>query len=63
MFDGLEDDNTKAYYNYLVDLAVIFGADQSQAQREIEEAVQFEMELAEVINIQKFIFFENKNSI
>lgn len=45
---GLEDKIVSAYYNYMVDIARLFGADADRAKRELLESLQFEMELANV---------------
>lgn len=38
----------KAYYEYMVDVAVIYGANRSQAEQELRESLEFEMDLANV---------------
>lgn len=48
MSKGLEDKIVKAYYEYMVDIAVIYGADRSRAERELMESLEFEMKLANV---------------
>jgi membrane metallo-endopeptidase-like protein 1 len=45
---GVDDKVVKAYYNYMVDLAVIFGAERSVAETELMESLKFEMQLANV---------------
>ncbi|XP_055324267.1 neprilysin-2-like [Sitodiplosis mosellana] len=45
---GLEDKIVKAYYEYMVDIAVIYGADRNRAERELMESLQFEMKLANI---------------
>lgn len=45
---GFEDKIVKAYYEYMVDMAVIYGADRKRAERELKESVEFEMKLANV---------------
>lgn len=45
---GLEDKIVKAYYEYMVDIAVIYGADRNRAERELMESLEFEMKLANV---------------
>ena len=37
-----------AYYKYLVDIAVILGANRDRAVKEIHESIEFEMQLANV---------------
>lgn len=48
MSKGFEDKIVKAYYEYMVDIAVIYGADRSRAERELMESLEFEMKLANV---------------
>lgn len=45
---GIEDTNVKAYYDFMVDAAVIFGANKSQAEHELLDSLKFEIELAKV---------------
>lgn len=45
---GLDDKIVSAYYNYMVDIAVLFGADRDRAVRELRESLEFEMKLANV---------------
>lgn len=52
---GIEDKAVKAYYNFMVDNAVIFGANRTRAEEEMKDALEFEMKLANVI-FQKQIF-------
>lgn len=40
----------QAYYNFKVDIAVIFGADRSRAENEMKNVLEFEVALANVIN-------------
>lgn len=48
LIGGLNDSLTKAYYDYMVDMAVIFGAEQSRAETELRESLNFEISLANV---------------
>ncbi|KAJ8918489.1 hypothetical protein NQ315_008186 [Exocentrus adspersus] len=45
---GLDDKIVRAYYNYMVDIAVLFGADKDRAVRELRESLEFEMKLANI---------------
>jgi len=45
---GLEDKLVKAYYDYMVDIAVIFGAERSRAAKELKESLNFEIKLANI---------------
>jgi len=46
--DGLSNKFVKAYYEYMVDTAVSFGADKSQAERELLDSLNFEIALANI---------------
>lgn len=48
MITGLNEDILSAYKRYMIDTAVIFGANRKQAEQELNETAQFEMELAAV---------------
>ncbi|XP_017775451.1 PREDICTED: endothelin-converting enzyme 1 isoform X2 [Nicrophorus vespilloides] len=48
LIKGMEDKLVQAYYEYMVDIAVIFGADRSRAQQELKESLEFEMKLANI---------------
>lgn len=45
---GLEDKIVKAYFEYMVDMAVIFGAERQRALRELRDSLDFEIALANV---------------
>lgn len=45
---GLEDKIVKAYFEYMVDVAVIYGADRPRALRELRDSLDFEIKLANV---------------
>lgn len=49
LIDGIEDHIVKGYYDYMVDVAVIFGANKSEAEDELLKSLNFEIELAQVI--------------
>lgn len=38
----------KAYYDYMIDIAVEFGAERDRATRELRESLDFEIKLANV---------------
>ena len=44
--NGLEDHDVSSYYNYMVSVAVLLGADKETATRELKESLLFEIELA-----------------
>lgn len=45
---GINDSVVTAYYDYMVDMAVIFGADRETAKDEMMDALEFEISLANV---------------
>lgn len=45
---GFEDELVQSYYSYMVDIAVLIGADRLSAEVELKKAVAFEIELAKV---------------
>lgn len=45
---GLNDDVVKAYFNYMVEVAVIFGAERKFAEYELEVMIRFRGELAKI---------------
>ena len=45
---GLQHREVAAYLSYMVDIAIMLGADRQQAEVEMLEVVQFEMELANI---------------
>ena len=49
LIKGMDDTIVQAYYSYMVDMAVLFGADKSNAEREMRESLNFEFALANVI--------------
>ena len=59
LVQGLEHDNVKAYLQALVDIAVTFGANRKDAEQELRESVNFEVELARVSG-KNFIQFSCK---
>ncbi|XP_046742992.1 neprilysin-2 isoform X2 [Diprion similis] len=45
---GPEDKIVKAYFEYMVDIAVILGADEDRARRELSDSLEFEIKLANI---------------
>ncbi|XP_044018489.1 neprilysin-2-like isoform X2 [Aphidius gifuensis] len=45
---GFDDKIVKAYYNYMIDIAEILGADKELAKQELRESLEFEMKLANI---------------
>lgn len=48
MVKGLSDRIVKAYYDYMVDVAVILGANKETAAQELRQSLDFEIKLANV---------------
>ncbi|KAG5671202.1 hypothetical protein PVAND_001411 [Polypedilum vanderplanki] len=48
LLKGLNDSVVEAYLNYMIDVAVMFGADKKRAEKEMKEALEFEIELAKI---------------
>lgn len=46
--NGLNDKIVNAYYNYMIDIAVMFGAELKQAESELKEVLLFEMKIANI---------------
>lgn len=53
LIKGMKDKLVKAYYDYMVDIAVLFGADRERASKELMESLEFEIQLGNV----SFIFY------
>ena len=45
---GIEDDDVQAYYQYMVKIAILLGAEPEQARKELREALEFEILLSNV---------------
>ena len=52
MVEGLSNELVKAYFSYMVDIAVILGAKQNQAEKELSEVLKFVIEMAKVSNLR-----------
>lgn len=48
LIKGFDDKLVRAYYDYMVDIAVLFGAEKPRAIREMKQIIEFEMQLANV---------------
>lgn len=48
LMSGLKDAATAAYFKQMVNAAILLGANETTVEREIFEALQFEMTLAKV---------------
>lgn len=51
---GIDDEVVQAYYAYMVDMAVIFGAKKEIAKKELLDSLKFEITLANVCEIIQF---------
>lgn len=49
--EGITDPIVQAYYKYMLDVAVVLGANRTRAESELRPALEFEIELAKVQNI------------
>ncbi|XP_046670651.1 neprilysin-2 isoform X2 [Homalodisca vitripennis] len=45
---GMEEKLVAALYSYMVDIAVLFGADRTRATKELKESLEFEIKLANI---------------
>jgi predicted metalloendopeptidase len=52
---GVEDEDVQIYEQFAVDVAMMFGANESQARKEMREMVELETELANV-NLHSLTF-------
>ena len=48
LIKGINDKGVQAYYRYMVATAIYLGADEQRAEQELKEALEFELELAEM---------------
>lgn len=48
MLRGINDSVVQAYYKYMVDIAIIFGANMERAKEELMAVLEFETSLANV---------------
>ena len=47
MIKGFEDKEVQNHYNYMIDIAVLLGADRERAKEEMKEALMLEIKLSE----------------
>lgn len=45
---GIAEPNVRAYYDFMVDTAVMFGANRTTAEQELLQSLQFEIDLSKV---------------
>lgn len=48
LIKGFNETLVTSYYEYMVDIAVLFGADKTKAKKELLESLEFEMKLANI---------------
>lgn len=48
---GTTDKYVRAYFNFMVDAAIIFGANETNAKSELLDVLHFEIELAKVFKM------------
>lgn len=48
LIQGKDHDSVNRYYKYMVDIAVLFGADRQRATEEMRESLDLEIELAKI---------------
>ena len=56
MAQGLSNELVQEYFSFMVDVAVILGANQNQAEKELSEVLRFEIEMAKVSPLNKIQF-------
>lgn len=57
---GIQDTNTKAYYDFMVDAAVMFGANRTAAEHELLDSLNFEIALAKVSGLSSGFQFRER---
>jgi len=53
LINGMDDDDVTSYHNYMVNVAVLLGADRVKAEKELKESLLFEIELAHASQAQE----------
>ena len=56
MVKGISNELVQEYFSFMIDLAVILGANQNQAEKELSEVLRFEIEMAKVSPLNKIQF-------
>ena len=52
LVEGLSNERVQAYFSYMVDVAVILGANKNQAENQLSDVLKFEIEMAKVSNLK-----------
>lgn len=63
LLNGLDNANVKSYFDFMIDVAVIFGADRNNAIHELRDSLQFEINLAKVQKINQDILIHMKYTL
>lgn len=63
LINGLDDDAVKAYFKFMVENAIIFGANRTEAESEMMEALELEFKLANVSVDSKYSLSEGLQSL
>lgn len=62
LLKGINDKNVKAYFDFMVENAIIFGANRTTAEIEMKDALEFEIKLANVrASVHLHFFFQIYN--
>ncbi|XP_044751900.1 neprilysin-2-like [Coccinella septempunctata] len=48
---GMNETLVRAYYEYLVDIAILYGADKNQAVKDMKQYLEFRIELAKIMSL------------
>lgn len=48
LIKGFEEKRVNLYHKFMVEIAIIFGAEKEKAERELKESLEFEIKLANV---------------
>lgn len=56
LIEGLENENVKEYYSYMVNVATLLGADNTTVEKELLKVIEFEVALAKVRKIYLVVY-------
>jgi hypothetical protein len=54
---GFNDSDVQAYHKYQIDMAILLGANREMAEKDLKEALEFEMQLSNVS--QRALYFSS----
>lgn len=60
LINGLNSTIVRAYSEYMIDMAVLYGADRARAEKELMDSLNFEIKLANVSDL--FILYAKTTS-